>query len=349
MTLFRFVLLLMLSCLLYSCNKNTKVNDKGEVIMIDDFENRKIPLSDVVVEVKVFKLETDSFLVGDIGDICVYDSVMYFFDRLTWNLVAYDLQEQAVIHSVNYRGNGPLEYVRPHALSIDNNCLYVLDSSVRKIICFNHLLEPQNEIVLKFTASDFVKVNDGFLLCTVLPEPSLGFNKVIHVDMDGKVKDSFIHTHQYGMIFGKNFIQDEKGDVYVSTPYSNQYYRWKNNRLHAYYYTDFGDMNIPVDDKIEDLSYYDSDYIHNNNFFTTSSYFINAFLYADRIYYHFRENATGRSFCGIVEDDKNEIPFFPRWQYGNSLIGLCRWEEISFPNNEGVEIDALAVLFFEMK
>lgn len=349
MALIRFILLLSLSCFIFSCNEYAKDNDRGDVIMIDDIGSQKIRMSDVVEEVKVFKLETDSLLIGEIGDLCVYDSIMFFFDRLTWNLTTYDLQKQSVIRTINNRGNGPFEYVRPHALSIDKNNLFLLDSSTRKIICYNHYLEPENEIHLSFTASDFVKVSDGFLLCSVLPEPSLDFYKIIYVGMDGKMKDSYIHTHRYGMTLGKNFVQDENGDVYVSTPYSNQIYRWNNGSLHGYCYTDYGKFNIPEDDEIEDLSYYDTDYIHNNIFFVTSTYFINGFLYADRIHYHIRENVTGHSFCGIVEDEENGLPFFPRWQYGNNLIGQCRWEELSLQDSEFQGMDALTILFFTLK
>lgn len=349
MELFRFIGLLSLFYLFISCNENAKNSDRGEVIMIDNIESKKILISDIVEEVKFFKLETDSFLVGEITDLCVYDSVMFFYDRLTWNLTAYDLQNKSVIHTINNRGNGPFEYVKPHALYVDGNYLYLLDSSVRKIICYSHSLEPKNEIHVDFAASDFIKVNDGFLLCSVLPEPSLDFHKIIYVDMDGKVIKSYIHTHRYGMILGKSFVQDEKSDVYVTYPYSNQIYQWDNGKLLGSYYTDYGKLNIPEDDQVKDLSCYDSDYIYNNNFFVTSSYFINGFLYADRIHYHFRENATGRSFCGIVEDEFDKIPFFPRWQYGNSLIGQCRWGEISSQNCESQEMDALTILFFTLK
>ena len=154
MALIRFILLLSLSCFIFSCNEYAKDNDRGDVIMIDDIGSQKIRMSDVVEEVKVFKLETDSLLIGEIGDLCVYDSIMFFFDRLTWNLTTYDLQKQSVIRTINNRGNGPFEYVRPHALSIDKNNLFLLDSSTRKIICYNHYLEPENEIHLSFTASE---------------------------------------------------------------------------------------------------------------------------------------------------------------------------------------------------
>ena len=111
MELFRFIGLLSLFYLFISCNENAKNSDRGEVIMIDNIESKKILISDIVEEVKFFKLETDSFLVGEITDLCVYDSVMFFYDRLTWNLTAYDLQNKSVIHTINNRGNGPFEYV----------------------------------------------------------------------------------------------------------------------------------------------------------------------------------------------------------------------------------------------
>lgn len=338
------------SCFILGCANHSKLVVMGDVITIDDVDKHELRMSDFVEDVKMFELETDSFIIGEIGDLCVYDSVLFFFDRLTWNVVAYDLQHQHVVASINNRGNGPFEYVRPHALSVDEDYLYLLDSSVRKIICYNHLLEPKKEVHLDFTAFDFMKVENGFLLCTVLPEPSFDYHKIIYVNQKGKVIDSYIHTHQYGMTLGKNFLKGEDGITYLTIPYSNQIYCWENGELYGYCYTDYGKLNIPEDDKVEDLSFYDSGYVHNNNFFVTSSYLINAFFYNDRIYYHFKENDTGHSYCGLVEDELNGFPFFPRWQWGDSLIGLCRLEEICQDNNEVKDnMEGLVALFFKIK
>lgn len=349
-SLIGYVIVVLFPCLILGCANQSKDVGKGDVITINDVGMHELRMSDFVEEVKMFKLETDSFIIGEIGDLCVYDSVLYFFDRLTWNVVAYDLQNQLVIRSVNNRGNGPFEYVRPHALSVDSDYLYMLDSSVRKIICYDHLLEPKKEIDLDFTAFDFMKVENGFLLCTVLPEPSLDYHKIIYVSQEGKVKDSYIHTHQYGMTLGKNFIGGKDGITYLTIPYSNQIYCWENGKLSGYCYTDYGKLNIPEDDEVEDLGIYDSDYIYNNNFFVTSSYLINAFLYKDRIRYHFKENGTGHSYCGIVRDELNGYPFFPRWQWGDSLIGLCRLEEIYQENKESKDdMEGLVALFFKIR
>lgn len=347
-SLIRYIIMLLFPCFMLGC-ANINVG-KGDIITINDIGRYELQMSDFVEEVRMFELETDSFIIGEIGDLCVYDSILFFFDRLSWNLSAYDLESQLVTHSVNNRGNGPFEYVRPHALSVDGDYLYLLDSSVRKIICYNHSLEPKKEISLNFTAFDFIKVENGFLLCTALPEPSLDCHKIVYISLDGEVQDSYIHTHQYGMTLGKNFLKGKDGVTYLTIPYSNQLYCWENENLLEYCYTDYGKLNIPDDDEVRDLSFYDSDYIHNNNFFVTSSYLINAFLYKDRVHYHFKKNDTGHSYCGIVKDELNGLPFFPRWQYEDSLIGLCRLEDVCQESNETEDdMESLVALFFKIK
>lgn len=337
---------------LAGCVESSKVSKENEVIEIKDFRGNELRLSDFVEKIDVYNLEKDSFIVGEIRDLCIFDSTLFFVDKLTSDLVTYDLCNHAVVRSVNYRGNGPLEYIRPHALCVDEDGLYLLDSSSRKVIRYNHRLEPQDEIRMDFTAFDFIKVEHGFLFCSVLPDPSLDCKKIIYMDMNGEIRDSYIHTHQFGMTLGKNFVRCKDGTIYVGTPYSNQFYYWKNERLCEYYYTDFGSLNIPHDGGVDDLSFYDSDYIHNNNFFVTSSYFINAFQYDSRMYYHFKESSTGKSFCGIMTNKETSYPFFPRWQYGDCLIGLCRLEDFSDTALEKLENDAqegLLVLVFKMR
>ena len=166
---------------LVSCMETSKKSDRGEVIVINDFKGKKLCLSDFVEDVNFYNLETDSFVVGEIKDLCIYDSLLFFIDNLTSNLVVYDLYSHSISFSVNYQGNGPFEYVRPHALCVDEHCLYLLDSSSRKIISYNHSLKPQNEIRMDFAAFDFIKVENGFLLCSVLPEPTLDYKKVIYM------------------------------------------------------------------------------------------------------------------------------------------------------------------------
>lgn len=335
--------------ILVSCEGSANKKGENEVVVIDDFASKKLKLSDFVEVVKTYQLETDSFMIGDVGDLCVYDSIMFFFDNLTSNLVAYDLRSQSIKQYINNKGAGPLEYIRPHALAVDENGLYLLDSTVRKIICYNHLLEPQREINLNFSAFDFIKVENGFLLCVVLPDSSIDYKKIIYIDMSGNILDSFIHTHQYGMIFGKSFLKSANNDIYVGIPYSNQIYEWKDECLNEYCYTDFGKLNIPQEDREGDLSYYDSEYLHNNNFFVMPSFFINAFLYDNKMHYHFKEHATAKKYAGVMVNDINGLPFFPRWQYKNYLIGLCRLGELPASDNWKADYEGVAALFFKMK
>lgn len=348
-TLSRIFVLIIFPYLLMACKGNEVKTNRGELIVIGDFENKKLNLSDFVENIQTFKLETDSFIVGEIKDLCIYDSILFFIDEQTMNIVAYDLPNGSIKHSINTRGNGPFEYVNPHALSVDEHYLYLLDSSTRKIIFYNHSLEAQKEIILKFSAFDFIRIDNGFLLCVILPDSSLDYKKIIHVDINGKILNSFIHTHQYGMTFGKNFISSLDENVYVNIPYSNQIYEWKDESLCSYCYTDFGKFNIPQENRAVDMSFYGSDYIYNNNFFVTSSYFINAFLYNDRLHYHFKEFKTGELYSGIMKNDISELPFFPRWQYKDCLIGLCRMDELSTVDNVNTENVGLYALFFKMK
>lgn len=344
-----FVLLISLQ----GCADNNIHHNKGEIIMISDFKGNKLDLMDFVEGIELYELETDDFLIGEVGDICLYDSSLFLLDKLTLNIVTYSLKERKVTNQINRRGNGPYEYIEPMALCVDSDKLYLLDAILQKVIVFNKSLEPIQEFQLDFAASDMVKTSDGFLFCTVLPEPFLNYNKIIHTNNKGKVQDTFVHSHQYGLTMGKTFVKHQPDEIYIGVPYSNQIYLWTEEELQNYYYTDFGSYNIPVEEKIEDLSLYDFDYIHNNNFFVTSSYFINAFSFEGKMYYHFKEHFTGKSYCGTIKNSKDGLPFFPRWQYGNLLIGLCPIEYIPDTYKKQLEQNSsqegTVALLFKMK
>lgn len=350
----KYVVFIILCFYFSSCILQSNDLIKGERLLVDDFSNKELQLSDFVENVDLYNLETDELLIGEIKDLCIYDSLLFFVDGITSNLVVYDLNNKKVVRFVNNRGNGPFEYIKPSALCADENYLYLLDSSSRKIIFYNHLLESQSEIRMDFSAFDFIKVDDGFLLCCALPEPSIDYKKIIFIGLDGEIKDSFIHTHQYGMIVGKNFIKGYNENVYVNIPFSNQIYNWTGKCLKECYHTDFGRLNIPQDDSVKDLSYYnyESNYVYNNNFFVTSSYFIHAFVCESKMHYHFYENETGKSHLGVMTDENSELPFFPLWQYNNKLIGLCRLEELSDSCKDYFSLkerEGLVALVFEIK
>ena len=67
---------------LVSCMETSKKSDRGEVIVINDFKGKKLCLSDFVEDVNFYNLETDSFVVGEIKDLCIYDSLLFFIDNL---------------------------------------------------------------------------------------------------------------------------------------------------------------------------------------------------------------------------------------------------------------------------
>ena len=66
------------------------------------------------------------------------------------------------------------------------------------------------------------------------------------------------------------------------------------------------------------------------------------FFYKSRRYYGFIPLSGGESVFGIVKDKCYGIPFFPKWQYGNELIGVClrelaeKYFEENGIHNEGI-------------
>jgi hypothetical protein len=316
--------------LLSSC----KTGDMRDgTVVIDLTEKQEIALSDVVDRIRIIPLivpETD--LLGHIKDLCFAGDTVYILDDLTASLWSFDLNTGRSIKRICHRGNGPNEYVNPAAITSDADRLYLLDLPTQHIISYDRELNPLETVSLTFPALDFIATEKGFFLQNSVGLETL--KKVVHTDKKGIVLESCLpfsntqnDTGEYTGGAGKCFMKTAEGNVLFSEAYSNRIYMIDKTGCSLSCQMDFMNDSPPSDanhiPNLLELSYALCDH-----FFVWGEGYIIGILKDWEHYYCFYKPAGDEQKTGKVRDGKDGLPFFPRWQSGETLVGSCLYGEI---------------------
>ena len=73
----KYIFLLVFPLGLVSCMESPKNSTRNDVVEIRNFEGHELRLSDFIEKVDVYNLESDSFIVGDVGDLCISGSTLF--------------------------------------------------------------------------------------------------------------------------------------------------------------------------------------------------------------------------------------------------------------------------------
>jgi len=326
--LFVFVVLMGISC-------HNKKQERIEVktINIEEFQNNMINIYDVVKNIKIIPIETDStVLIGNVKDICFFGEYIYLLDDLTASILKIDMKDGSCVKKICDKGNGPNEYIRPAAIKSDSSWIYLLDMPMRQLIFYNHELEAQKTIRLPVSAQDFECVNNGFLLYNADSSPKA--NKLVYIDRKGNVKNNFFPCTEFNNSGIYNWGRERNfsinnNQILFSEPYSNTIYIWKNNHPTLKYQLSFGNLTTPNPTNINNYNIFeDFSYAVCMDFFNPDDFLIISFIYKNQRYYCFSNLLTDEKKMGVVSDEKNDFPFFPRWQNGNTLIGFVYYKDI---------------------
>jgi hypothetical protein len=329
-----FVFFTGVTFLLSSCLSKHKEDEKGQIIVIDEINEQKLELPDITSQIKILplKTETDESIVGHIRDICCVDDMVYILDDITQSILVFNMNTGKFIKRVHSIGQGPNEYIHPIAISSCADNVYLLDISANRIICYDKHLNPVRTIRLSFASSDFIAFADGFYLYNI---SSFNLKKVVYLDKNGTVANSFISTSKNTTIDGtvdftnNHFSIADNGNIYFVESLINRIFCINNKMNVTIQEVDFGKNNIPKSFDVNSIGFSDIPYAFIAEFFALDNYNIISFLKNGKRYYSIFETSTGRQKTGIVTDHKCEIPFFPQWQLNNNiLIGACYYQDI---------------------
>jgi hypothetical protein len=345
---------------LVSCNSENGRNNHQKIV-IESIKEQELALDDVA-RVKTLMLHgLGEEIVGDVKDICFIDNNMYILDGITASIFIFEANNGKFIKKIAKRGVGPGEYLRPIAMEVDSNHLYLLDAHTNKIHCYDKDLNHKKDIRIPCSSSDFTCVENGFILYNLDHAPNAP--KFMVINNKGKFTNGYLINEkdsgqpQWGP--GKHCSKTYKEDeVLLADLFSNKIYSYKDGLWGLKYEIDFGEATIPEDINPHSIDIFNqTQYAVNMSFFLVPNMFITSFLKSGKRYYTFFDLTAQTSKTGIVKNYKNDIPFFPQWQHKDRLIGFCRYEDaknmvdiniISQNPNDIVDDENIVLLFFEI-
>jgi hypothetical protein len=311
---------------LFSC-----YNDKQTgVITVTDF-SKELSLSEVISDIDIVALQTDSFALGEISDLCFCDSVVYVVDKLSGSISSFNKKNGRNITFITQSGLGPNEYVDPIAIDCRMEEIFVLDRA-NKIIVYDRDLNPIKTIKLENMPFDFVATNDGFVI-----RNEMGCSyKFSCLNKNGREKAQFIpitsnNDAGKSCIGGYTELAFFDDTVYVCDGARSEFYLINNNNIDSIIKFDFADYTIP--ENINRNNYEgEFQFIDKERFFVTDDFIIlNYFIPKNyQSHYTFYNKKTKVLISGYFEPLDSVMPFFPRSRDGNSLVGFnyyCILEE----------------------
>lgn len=316
-----------------SCQQKVKKRDKLKTLVIKEFEGKEIRSDKYFPGMKLLplRLDTNQF-IGKVKDVCMAGDTVFLLDEITATLYSIDKKDGKCLASVCKRGNGPDEYIQPVALSVHAGKLYVLDMPTSRIIVFDRDLKVVKSIQFDFPAFDFIALDTGFLLYNVAPTEKR--NKFVYINGQGEYVNSFVSTEQAGHsnvisgVLGKVFVRNKEAKIFAFESYSDVVYEWENGSLNPVCRIDFGKLNVPADVDKNKVNLFEEPYAFSSNLFMLSDLFISSFFYKSQRYYGFISLSSKGQEVGIVKDEQSHVPFYPQWQQGDELIGVCSYESL---------------------
>lgn len=334
---------------LVACKDTNHQETDVRTIEVTDFSGQKQELNELF-RTEVLELRSDSSgYVANVKDVAGIGNSVYVLDEVTLSMAKFDRRTGRLEREICQRGNGPLEYIQPVALSSDSCRLYMLDMGGLSVYVYNKELEAERKVWLGFPALDFVRVSDGFLCYNLAVSDTL--RQVVYVNDSGKIVDSFgaSEVSNSGFAGSKLFSKSGEDDVYCVLPSGRTVYRWDAaaHLLSPYVSYDYGDANYQGDaTQAGAVGALD---VMPCEFFKVGSSLINSFLYADKRYYACSSPDMAVQKTGMVVDSNGKIPFFPRWQIGDTLIGSCSYEEMDDMSEGEEERYGNMLLLFTLK
>lgn len=253
--LITFVIILLVSC--------TQQNDdnKGSLIHIDLSEvvEENTLASTLFSDMSVVPLETTKgSLLSNIREIGIYNDKVFISDALMSNILVFNIENGKFLKALSKQGKGAGEYSMIDDFIIDdsNKTIEVLDKKNRKI----HIYDIQNfeyinsiTIDLSFVYS-FSKANNYYYFQTNGSTNSIN-GESVNCDLvafDKKNNKYYALLPKNGFPdesqaweFIKIFNKNKKGNVYLSSAWSDTIYKINNHRITPFIIVHSGKRGFP--------------------------------------------------------------------------------------------------------
>lgn len=377
-------LLLLVSIYFYSCKNNNHLSDdqsnnKPEMIDLEQTFNEKIPakkLSDIASSIQYVKLETNDRCMFAHPFIEYVSENAFYIGDTHRHLYKFD-KNGNYIREIGKIGKGPGEYLHITDVIVnpENNQIYILDNTQRKIIQYELNGEFQKELKLPLSTGSFSLMND----CFVLWNPPWGFVDMNYcyfltfIDLNGKIVKHINRTNNNndfrgGLVTTTDFYMVDK-NIYIKDTYCDTVFQINSDyNVTPHFIISQGQLKMTrkMSEDIWLREKYMNDYISQLFFLETKrlmlySFFIeNYFLliYDKQLkaFIH-KTEGTSKKYATIRNDIDNGPAFSPFFTEKNKLFTLVASSEllVHWPetiNNNVENIDEFSnpyVMIVELK
>lgn len=325
----KIVSILFILFFIVSCKQEI---DRHLLVKVGNFSDQ-IELDSIISDIRLLKLNTpDTNFIGQIKDVAICNDSIYILDEIKQSLFIFDIHGN-FIKEACYLGRAGGEYINAFSIECDSSNVYVLDMPGKKLLVYDRLLNFIEQKNLPHSSSDFKIFNKYFVFNNI--EDINGNYYFSCMDADMKMLDKLIpydrksgHT-LHGRGTGQMIAWNENMKfISLVRPFSNHVYKMiPGEKLQSLYRIDFGVNTIPErGTNAIDLSR--TNFIYIEDFFDLGQYKVVSFFGKEKRYYCIFTPEREVLYAGRVRDSETHLPFFPRWQYRNKLIGTCRGEYV---------------------
>jgi phosphoribosyl-AMP cyclohydrolase len=337
--MYKYFLAVMITILLFSCNRQKPLNQSGDYITISLNPKealKTINMSEIFSDIEYIPLESvDKHLIGAVNQLIVYKNRYYVFDQRHTQSVFCFQQDGKFLFELNRKGPGPGEYVKLINISIDHNNDHLLlyCGRTHQILIYdldgNYIKSCRN---MDIWANEFSYIGDGYAAfygcyTTNVKYAKNGMtpNLLISNTDDYKVRytDLFFPSEINSSVVVANancFSSYQNGIVSLLEEYNDTIYHISKETVDRAYYMDFGDMK--KDDNFYSLlrspttefdKIFEYDNTHNicNIRALTETKTDIYFVYSHKLIWHYVfYNKNIKQIVDIYKDSDNQYPLF---------------------------------------
>lgn len=228
----------MSSCLKHKANHT--VNENIINIQLDNMPYFIKP-DTVFSDITYIPLETtDESVFYNIDKISYHNDRFYILDRKQAAILVFE-KTGKYVKKLARTGQGPSEYLSLEDFFIKDDLLYILSSSLKKIIIYNDAFEFEKDYSIGTFATN-IQCMDNYIF--VYSNFSANdFKNIYVVDINtGKTFKKYVdfHEKQKGVRYRTSGFAKDRDSLYITFPYEYSIYRMKPDGYSEFYTVDFG-------------------------------------------------------------------------------------------------------------
>ena len=315
------LVILAIGLLSVCCSRQASMSD-SEAIRVSE-PSDSISIESIVEEYRLIPVHSDSLIIGELIYVAQQDSMLYSLDSYG-TLAATSLISEKTVFARNILGEGPGECIRPQALAVDSECLYIYDLGKMSVSRFNReSMAFIDQFGVNVPSMSIAAASSKIALANL--EFHKGVPQVIEVDVANGSRREYAHS-------------SSKMDItYALSPPMVYAYGGSFCFVSAWANT-FNEIDVANDTilskpiRFDGFSNVDSSksmHVHDDspaeirpiamNLFQNSGYSVVQYVYKDQIYYCFQKE--GMEIANGAVAISNNMLFMPRWQSADYLIG----------------------------